>query len=261
MEKGTIGYSGIAQKLVNIMNECSYITKDEFNPENKYKYASAANVLKAVNAALVRNKVASIVTPTVLYCMDVTNDKGYMEHQVTVGVNILLIDAESGESVDIYGIGTGQDAGDKAAMKAQTAAIKYAYMLTLAISTGDDPESDARTDINNRKNEINKQPNMGMMPPAPPAPPMANRNINPPTPVIAPQMPAPNMPAPNQQNPQGPIQPMPNGGTAPNPQIYQCSSCGKPITDKVFEYSMKRFNRPICMECQHNMSFPMHRPS
>jgi hypothetical protein len=31
-------------------------------------------------------------------------------------------------------------------MKAQTAAIKYAYMLSLAISTSDDPEADSKTD-------------------------------------------------------------------------------------------------------------------
>ena len=33
-------------------------------------------------------------------------------------------------------------------MKAQTAAIKYAYLLSLAISTGDDPEADTKTDQN-----------------------------------------------------------------------------------------------------------------
>ena len=31
-------------------------------------------------------------------------------------------------------------------MKAQTAAIKYAYLMSLAISTNDDPEADSRTD-------------------------------------------------------------------------------------------------------------------
>ena len=43
---------------------------------------------------------------------------------------------------------SGQDAGDKAVMKAQTAAIKYAYMLSLCIATGDDPEADSKTDEN-----------------------------------------------------------------------------------------------------------------
>ena len=31
-------------------------------------------------------------------------------------------------------------------MKAQTAAIKYAFMLSLCIATGDDPEADTGTD-------------------------------------------------------------------------------------------------------------------
>lgn len=44
------------------------------------------------------------------------------------------------------GFGSGQDAGDKAIMKAQTAAIKYAYMMSLCIATGDDPEADSKTD-------------------------------------------------------------------------------------------------------------------
>ena len=82
------------------------------------------------------------MTPAIISSFDVTNAKGNIEHQVTVGCNILLIDSESGESIDLYGIGTGQDAGDKAVMKAETAAIKYAYLLSMAISTGDDPEAD-----------------------------------------------------------------------------------------------------------------------
>lgn len=61
-------------------------------------------------------------------------------------MDIMLVDAESGESVTITGLGSGQDSGDKAVMKAQTAAIKYAYLLSMAISTGDDPEADGRTD-------------------------------------------------------------------------------------------------------------------
>jgi len=57
-----------------------------------------------------------------------------------------LIDSESGESVSCSGIGSGQDPGDKAAMKACAASIKYAYVLTLAMATGDDPEADSGVD-------------------------------------------------------------------------------------------------------------------
>ena len=56
-------------------------------------------------------------------------------------------------------------------MKAQTAAIKYAYMMSLCIATGDDPEADGKTDENTdtpkqgktaakkavNKNDIDKQ--------------------------------------------------------------------------------------------------------
>ena len=59
---------------------------------------------------------------------------------------LTLIDSESGETVSCSGIGSGQDPGDKASMKACTASIKYAYMLTLAMATGDDPEADNGVD-------------------------------------------------------------------------------------------------------------------
>ena len=105
-------------------------------------------MLLKVNEALTKNRIASVVIPEVASMVDITNLKGNTEHLVTVNVQIKLIDSESGESVNFFGIGSGQDAGDKAVMKAQTAAIKYAYMLSLCIATGDDPEADRKTDEN-----------------------------------------------------------------------------------------------------------------
>jgi len=200
------GYSGIARKLVLIMGECSHVAKDGFNDYHKYKYASAAGVLEAINAALVKHKVASVVTPTILSNFDVTNAKGNVEHQVTVGCNIMLIDSETGESIDLYGIGTGQDAGDKAVMKAETAAIKYAYLLSMAISTGDDPEADTKTDENSFAEPL--------------------RNAAPKSSAVG------------------------NTISADDEEIAVCSGCGKEISDKVFSYSMARYKRPLCMECQ-----------
>lgn len=198
-------YSGIAKKLVLIMGECSHVAKDGFNDFHKYSYASAAGVLETINAALVKHKVASVVTPAILSSFDVTNAKGNIEHQVTVGCNILLIDSESGESIDLYGIGTGQDVGDKAVMKAETAAIKYAYLLSMAISTGDDPEADTRTDENS---------------------------------YAEPQRTAAK-----------------NAPTVKNTVEQQehaaiCVACGREISPKVLQYSLARYKRPLCMECQ-----------
>ena len=138
----------IAKKLVNVMIECGHITKNGLNSYHQYKYATAEDVLLKVNTALTKNKIASVVIPEIASMVDVTNLKGNTEHLVTVNVQIKLIDSESGECVDLFGIGSGQDAGDKAVMKAQTAAIKYAYMMSLCIATGDDPEADTKTDEN-----------------------------------------------------------------------------------------------------------------
>ena len=58
-------------------------------------------------------------------------------------VTITIKDSEDPEGVVIFeGIGSGQDAGDKALMKANTAALKYAYIGGLCIAMSDDPESD-----------------------------------------------------------------------------------------------------------------------
>ncbi len=138
----------IAAKLVRVMEECSLVKKKGINDFHHYKYATSADVLEKVNAALVRQQLASIVTTEIIDSNDVTNIKGNIEHLVTVKTQITLVDVESGETLQISGIGSGQDGGDKAVMKAQTAGIKYAYMMSLAISTNDDPEADVKTDEN-----------------------------------------------------------------------------------------------------------------
>lgn len=146
----------IAKKLVLVMEECSHILKQGVNEYHKYTYATAEDVLSKVNSSLTKNRIVSIVIPYLQSLTDVQNLKGHTEHLATVQVKIELIDSESGESVKFVGIGSGQDVGDKAVMKAQTAAIKYAYMMSLCIATGDDPESDTNTDKFNEENECKK---------------------------------------------------------------------------------------------------------
>lgn len=197
----------IAKKLVNVMIECGHIAKNGLNSYHQYKYATAEDVLLKVNTALTKNKIASVVIPEIASMVDVTNLKGNTEHLVTVNVQIKLIDSESGECVDLFGIGSGQDAGDKAVMKAQTAAIKYAYMMSLCIATGDDPEADTKTDENSS---------------------MGNKGSK----VI---------------NNVKKI-------SAIKKSITVCANCGEEITsDRVVQFSMARYNKPLCMDCQKQM--------
>ena len=132
----------IAAKLTKIMQACSYVQKTGYNDFHKYKYATAADILEKANESMVQNNVASIVRPELIEFRDVQNARGATEHLATVRTTITLIDNDSGETIELIGMGSGQDSSDKAVMKAQTAALKYAWMMSLNISTGDDPEAD-----------------------------------------------------------------------------------------------------------------------
>lgn len=194
----------IAKKLVNVMLECSHVAKNGVNSFHNYKYATAEDVLCKVNEALAKNKLASIVHPTLVSFDEVTTLKGNTEHLATISVQIQLIDGESGETVEIYGLGSGQDAGDKAVMKAQTAAIKYAYMMSLCIATGDDPEADSRIDEVTTAEQQTKK---------------AGSTVN-----------------------------KPKKETAQ--QVAICTGCGADISEKVLHYSVNKYGKPLCMDCQ-----------
>lgn len=191
----------LASKFIEVMRDCSHISKNGKNDFHGYKYATSADVLERVNASLVAHGIASIATPELLNVVDVTTAKGNVEHLATVRMDITLIDKESGEVLSIGGIGSGQDGGDKAVMKAQTAAIKYAYMLSLSISTGDDPEADYRTDEHAVMEAATSRANV------------ARINTD-----------------------------------------RVCSACGIHITDKVQQFSMKRYGRALCMDCQKTIA-------
>ena len=136
----------LAKKFVEVMRECAYVAKNGSNDFHRYKYATSADVIGKVNAALTKHGIASVVSPSLLSVQEVTTAKGNTERLATVEVSVMLIDSESGESFSIKGLGSGQDAGDKSVAKAQTMALKYCYMASLAIATGDDPEADSKTD-------------------------------------------------------------------------------------------------------------------
>ena len=191
----------LAKKLLNVMDACSHVLKNGENSFHHYKYATSADVLEKVNAALVENGLCSIAVPEILDVVEITNLKGNIERLATVKMDILLIDKDSGETVTLTGIGSGQDGGDKAVMKAQTAAIKYAYMLSLAISTGDDPEADGKTDEDSGAvSQINR----------------------------------------------GPRKAVPEEATNGN----ACEDCGIAITERVGRYSIGKYGKRLCMDCQ-----------
>lgn len=134
--------SKLAEKLARVSLACRHIEKDGTNAFHRYQYTSAAAVNARVNVHLAAEGLAIVDTdPSII--SDVGTGK---DRVVTVKVVIVVCDAETGERAVFRGIGSGQDAGDKASMKAETAAAKYAWLLGLCIAMGDDPEADEETD-------------------------------------------------------------------------------------------------------------------
>ena len=210
----------LAVKLIEVMKACKYVVRNGVNAFHKYKYATSADVLEKVNAAFTKQGIATIVVPEIVKDTPITTAKGTTEHLVTVKIEVTLVDKDSGETAIFRGFGSGQDATDKAVMKAQTAALKYAYMLSLAIATGDDPEADEKTDES-------------MNPAKKSAPvPKLNERANPVNPIKTNSVSVKK----NQ---------MPRGG-------YSCYDCGIKINERVAEYSYQKFGKYLCMECQKN---------
>ena len=140
------------------MEACGYIQKKGRNDFHRYNYAMASDVLEKVNEACVANGIATLANVEVISILDVTTNKGNIEKLATVRTTYTLMCTDTGETMQISGVGSGQDAGDKAIMKAETASAKYAWMLSMNISTGDDPEADTSVDerMNGVKNDVKK---------------------------------------------------------------------------------------------------------
>ena len=214
----------LAAKFIQVMQECSHITKSGTNAYHGYKYATSSDVLQKVNASLTKYGIASFVSPKLVSMQDVKNAKGNIEHLATVEVEVTLVDKDSGETAILRGLGSGQDSADKAVMKGLTASIKYAYMLSLAISTGDDPEADRLTDENNCVEEDEIVP--------------VNQQQ---------QLPPPRQSPPVQQQSQP--QQRPRQQTSRNSNLL-CYDCGAKISQKVADYSVSKFGRRLCFDCQ-----------
>jgi hypothetical protein len=201
-ENKTVGKS-LAKKLVAVMAACDFVKKNGVNDFHHYNYATSSDVLQKVNAALVKNGLFSVVVPELISLVDVKNAKGNTEHLATVKSTIRIVDADnSTDYVEFTGIGSGQDAGDKAVMKAQTAALKYAYMLSLNIATGDDPENDTRTDKFSGDTNSDRTAKAA-----------AKYDV-------------------------------------PKEFTGACSQCGTAISGRVESFSVKKYGKALCMDCQ-----------
>ncbi len=129
----------IVRKLSEVMAEVDRIPKNGRNDFHKYDYATEADIVSAVRAAMAKRQL--MLVPSVVSKELRTDGKSPI---VVLTVRFSAMDGESGEVITFDVVGEGQDAGDKGSYKAMTGATKYALLKLFLIPTGDDPEEDER---------------------------------------------------------------------------------------------------------------------
>lgn len=133
----------LRQKLNLVMAECGHVLKDGYNAFHKYPYVTAAKIRDMTNASCTKHGIQPVPNTELLDIREVETGGGKKERITTIKKTIELRDCDSDEVVTISGIGQGQDAGDKGAAKAETMALKYAWISALLIcDASDDPDSD-----------------------------------------------------------------------------------------------------------------------
>lgn len=137
---------GLAVKLLKAQESVAAVVKRGQNTEQRYSYATAADVIDVSRKALHGAGLVSAITD-----VDVTARRPFETKNKTKGlhvevaVKLVVIDPDSDQEQAFIAVGAGADygGGDKAPLKAQTAATKYAYANALALPFADhDPEKD-----------------------------------------------------------------------------------------------------------------------
>jgi hypothetical protein len=137
----------IAAKMSQVGKSVGFgVPKDGHNASQGYNYTSAASVRMAVGPELARRGLAVSSHVDIIHREAFVNAKGNRQHHVMIRTTLSFYDSESGESMDVCGLGEGVDSGDKACAKAQTMAEKYAYVSAFTLAMGEDPEADESTD-------------------------------------------------------------------------------------------------------------------
>lgn len=129
--------SDLIKRVNAVMNDVGAISKDKENPHFRYMYVSAEAVRARVQKACVKHGLILRLT--------------YSDE--TVSLTSALLKCTCSVSMDGStfvvlgeGWGAGMDKSEKACLKANTSAAKYALANAFCIALGDDPEADAETD-------------------------------------------------------------------------------------------------------------------
>ncbi|MEY3420797.1 MAG: Salinibacter virus, partial [Bacteroidota bacterium] len=100
----------LANKLVKVIGSVSgKVSKSGYNSHQKYNYVMESDLLDAVREEVVNHGLL------ITYSVEDVKREGEI---TTVKIKHLIVDAESGESLEVYSVGQGADKMDKGVYKA-----------------------------------------------------------------------------------------------------------------------------------------------
>lgn len=141
--------TAITKAILTVMEQVPYLQKQR-GPGLNYSYAGEAALLEKLHPAmLLAGLTFRPVAMTVLHNGEYKTAHGKLMNHAIISATYELRHV-SGESLQVTALGEASDTGDKATLKAMTAALKYALRQTFLIETGDDPDVQPSNNGNER---------------------------------------------------------------------------------------------------------------
>ena len=138
----------LVKKLAKILGDVGKIEKKGFNNHFSYKFVRETDLVEAVRDKLA---AANIMITSSIKKTEVVDMTKILKTGEVVNNKVGLLyvaytfrDGESGETIEVEGIGEIEQDGGKGIYKAITGAMKYMLMKNFLIDTGDDPEADSK---------------------------------------------------------------------------------------------------------------------
>ncbi len=133
--------SNLLKKLMAVRAEVAYMQKDGRNSAQGYNFLSERQITESFKELFDKHRIMFHYSSKITSVQPNASGK-----QILTGVQVdyEFVDPDTGETVGGTAAGQGTDANDKGVYKAITGAIKYVFMKTFMIPTGDDPEDDSK---------------------------------------------------------------------------------------------------------------------
>lgn len=137
-----IVHKNIHEAILGIMADIGYISKDQTNQAQRFKYRGIDQVMNSLQPALIKHGV--YIYPEIIDQIreerESAQGKALIYSIITVKYHFVSV---TGTEIAVTVIGEGMDFGDKATNKALSVAFKYAAFQVLCIPTEEFRDPDA----------------------------------------------------------------------------------------------------------------------